>query len=81
MQESIGLMLMKTELEDPSHQRSTISAACSSYFIEPVEWMEELLPGDMEGKVIKIAKHLGIDRLLRTTYLLNCERLSSGLHN
>lgn len=27
------------------------STACSSYFIEPVEWMEELLLGAVEGKV------------------------------
>ncbi len=27
------------------------SSACSSLFIEPVEWMEELLLGNTEGKV------------------------------
>ena len=27
------------------------SVRCSSYFIEPVEWMEELILGDVEGKV------------------------------
>ena len=27
------------------------SSKCSSYFIEPVEWMETLLLGHIEGKV------------------------------
>ncbi len=28
-----------------------VSSACSSYFIEPVEWMGDLLLGEVEGKV------------------------------
>lgn len=31
--------------------QSSVSSACSSYFIEPVEWMGELLLGEVEGKV------------------------------
>ena len=32
---------------------SSSSARCSSYFVEPVEWMEAILLGQVEGKVIK----------------------------
>ena len=32
-------------------QKSDSSPICSSHFIEPVEWMKELLLGNMEGKV------------------------------
>ena len=33
--------------QDPSNSNKT----CSSFFVEPVEWMEEVIVGNVEGKV------------------------------